>query len=842
MLSISAMGGGQEAYYLDLAQEGYYLKGGEPPGRWLGSGASWLDLKGQVTAVTLGHLLAGRSPDGAASLVQRQTYGDGRTRQPGWDLTFSAPKSVSVLWSQADSATRASIQEAHFTALSGAMNYLEEAAVFTRRGRGGETVESGLLAAAVFEHGTSRAEDPQLHSHVLVPNLARREDGTFGTLRSRDLYRHQVVAGTFYRAELARGLVARLGVALQAVDRHFEITGVPDTLLETFSKRRAIIVEALAESGVTGAKAAEIFALSTRDAKRNVAREDLFETWGKVGRDHGFSAARVLGTVAVRPLDHEAVTEVLRRISRRALADLSRFESHFFERELLRLVLERSQHLGYGGDLVRASVRALLADPSRVVSIGVESGFERFTTPATLDSEINLLRLADASRGRLGASAAEKTIKGVVAKRASMNVEQVAALEHLTDGRGSVKCLVGMAGTGKTFLLKAAREAWEKEGMTVLGAALAAKAALGLRKEAGIESRTIKSLLMTIEARRAAGQEMLDAKSVLVVDEAGMVDTRNMERLLVETSRAGAKLVLVGDPRQLQPIEAGGPFAALVERLGAKTLSTIVRQHEEWMREAVHQFAAGDARGGLGRYAEAGYLEVAATKAAAVDGLIEHWKRDRTADLKESLVLAGTNVEVDELNEKVQSIRLRAREIDDRKVVFSGRTRFLIGDRVVVGRNDRTLGVMNGDFGVVEDITRSPILGRPRLLIRLDRTEPRTAFFGLGAPCAVRILLDDLESAKLRLGYAVTTHKAQGATVDRTFVLAGGWMQDRELSYVQMSRAREKTWVFTSEADAGEDLSLLASTMSRSRGKTLAVEHFQTRGADRSSGIELSLN
>ena len=397
-----------------------------------------------------------------------------------------------------------------------------------------------------------------------------------------------------------------------------------------------------------------------------------------------------------------------------------------------------------------------------------------------------------------------------------------------------------MAGTGKTFLLDAAREAWEERGFTVIGAALAAKAAGGLTKGARISSRTIESLIGRIDWGRDKGQELLDAKTVLVVDEAGMVDTRRMEKLLSETARAGATLILVGDHQQLQPIDAGGPFAALVKNLGAVKLREIIRQREEWMREAVHQFAAGDARGGLSRYAEAGMLDVAESKTEAIERLIATWAEQRSNDLKETLILAGTNADVDALNDLAQAARFRAGELVQDKVCFVGKTRFFAGDRVVFGRNDRTLGVVNGDFGIVEDVVVTPILGRTRLLVRLDREETGKLPFGRRTPAPLRVTVADPAETQLRLAYAVTTHKAQGATVDRSFVLAGGWMQDRELSYVQMSRAREKTWVFTSESDAGEDLCMLTAAMSRTRAKTLASVLVSQPAASRRNDLRLS--
>lgn len=191
MLSIGAMGAGQSVYYTGLSREDYYLAGGEPPGLWLGEGARDLGLTGRVDAPALSRLFDGAHPREDRALIQNAHAKD---HQPGWDLTFSAPKSVSVLWSQADPATRKTIQDAHFAAVQAGLSYIE-ANTTTRRGKGGFLKEDAHLIIATFEHGTSRAQDPQLHTHCLVLNVCTRADGTSGTLESKPIYQSKMAAG-----------------------------------------------------------------------------------------------------------------------------------------------------------------------------------------------------------------------------------------------------------------------------------------------------------------------------------------------------------------------------------------------------------------------------------------------------------------------------------------------------------------------------------------------------------------------------------------------------------------------------------------------------------------------
>ena len=245
MLSISAMSAGNGRYYLDLPQEDYYLNGGEPRGKWWGKGAALLGLEGVVKDRQLTGLFKGIGPDGRQLT---QNAGD-KKRQPGWDLTFSAPKSVSTLWSQGDERIRREIEAAHEAAVHAALTYLQREAGFTRRGKGGTQWEVGHLIVATFEHGVSRAIEPQIHTHTLVMNACMREDGTTGTILSKPLYQHKMAAGALYRAELASQLEQRLGVTCERDKSSFSLKGVPKALNDFFSTRRVEILEALAARG-----------------------------------------------------------------------------------------------------------------------------------------------------------------------------------------------------------------------------------------------------------------------------------------------------------------------------------------------------------------------------------------------------------------------------------------------------------------------------------------------------------------------------------------------------------------------------------------------------------------
>jgi conjugative relaxase-like TrwC/TraI family protein len=248
VLSIGNLTGGKGEYYLSLGREDYYLEGGEPPGKWQGRGAEKLGLSGTVDAESFRQLLSGYSPTGTPLI---QNAGE-ENHQPGWDLTFSPPKSVSALWAIADPATKKIIQDAHDLAVGKGIDFIESEAAYTRRGKGGEVIQRTGLVVAAFQHGTSRAQDPQLHTHAVCLNVGVREDGTTGTILSKPIYRMKMTGGAIYRAELAYQLEKQLGLVIERDGFAFNVKGVPQGLCEEFSKRRDQILAELERTGFSG--------------------------------------------------------------------------------------------------------------------------------------------------------------------------------------------------------------------------------------------------------------------------------------------------------------------------------------------------------------------------------------------------------------------------------------------------------------------------------------------------------------------------------------------------------------------------------------------------------------
>ena len=301
--TISARGGVEAAlgYYGHLGRDDYYTRGAEPPGGWAGEGAARLSLAGPVTRSDFEAALKGIDPHTGAQLAR--LGGKSLNHAAGWDMTFSAPKSVSVLWALSDARDRPGIEQAQGVAVAAATSYLERTAAFARRGKGGAVREptAGLLLAR-FDHHTSRELDPQLHTHVFVFNLAPRRDGTWGAIVSRELYKAQKQAGAVYRAALAAEL-ERAGFRLERTTDSFRVAAIPRDVERAFSKRRQSIEAAAEAHGYQSPKGMELAALRTRQPKRDVSRERLFEGWRAEARALGFELSRADRRLGVREVD-----------------------------------------------------------------------------------------------------------------------------------------------------------------------------------------------------------------------------------------------------------------------------------------------------------------------------------------------------------------------------------------------------------------------------------------------------------------------------------------------------------------------------------------------------------
>jgi Ti-type conjugative transfer relaxase TraA len=521
----------------------------------------------------------------------------------------------------------------------------------------------------------------------------------------------------------------------------------------------------------------------------------------------GPAAARMAGQglASERLEEHHAIArtngEKLLANPAIALDAITRTQATFTRRDLAMFVHRHSEGKEQF-DQVMAAVRAA----PDLVALGKDGrGDERFTSRDMLDTEARLERATirlEASR-RHGMTEQHRKLALVRAEMRGLELstEQRSAFDHVTKPQ-AIGVVLGYAGTGKSAMLGVAREAWESAGYQVQGLALSGIAAENLESGSGIASRTIAS----IEHQWGQERDLLTDKSILVIDEAGMIGTRQMERVIAEAEKRGAKVVLVGDPEQLQAIEAGAAFRSIAERHGSIEITDIRRQKVEWQRHATRQLATERTGEALAAYRDHGAIHAADTRDEARGRLIERWDRERTLQPDaRRIILTHTNDEVAALNQAARE-RLRSHgELGDDATlqVEKGERQFAAGDRVMFGRNERSLGVKNGSLGRIESVSAT------RMAVLLDNGRA--------------VAFDLKDYAALDHGYAATVHKSQGVTVDHVHVLATPGL-DRHAAYVALSRHRESVELHYGHDDFA-DHGKLAATLSRERAKDMASDY-----------------
>lgn len=937
MLSLSKISSATGCdYYLNLAREDYYLNGGEPPGRWYGQALGHFGLKEDdvVEAKTLKTLFAGYHPVTAEKLVQNPGSAK-RTR--GWDMTFSMPKSASVLWSQTTQENRHTIQRIHEEAVKAALAYAQEVAGHTRRGKGGHEMDRADLLFAVFQHGTSRALDPNLHSHAVLQNIGVRADGTTGTLHTQALYDHKMAIGAVYRLVAAHGLRTQLGVHVEVEKGLYEVAGVDRTVCDVFSTRAREIRAEMERLGLHGSKAAEAVTLATRHAKESsVPREQLFERWQHAGRILGWSqpeAEKVLHRDPFQP----GMEVPLPRMAEEVFEKLVDNNTVVSKKEFLTRLATRAVVHGASLQQVREAVDNELAS-ERVVLAGLVGTEMHYTRSDLQSAEASLAQLLKQAQGTRHHVLSREIYRKVIRDHPNLSDEQKQAVQVLTRRKGSVASLAGIAGAGKSMTIEVTKQAYLAAGYNVMAVAPTNQVARAMEDQLGVPAMSIQAFLnrdiaqevkqegkkliwkmdpdtmhsirerlpsttilkvgpLRIEAQptrplaglhdgifrktkvaqwlgktawghikvslpkkhrgpippkdkpwrtlfsmagvrlevwkhppcwkamgplgrmqlpylklnaKAKDPILIDKKTLILVDEAGMVDTKLMNGLLLHSAASGAKLLLSGDGRQsqLQPVQAGSPFREIIKQTPSLELKEIRRQKSEEDREVVRRLASGQAEKALQSLIERGRYHEAPTKEETAQRLIDVWAEKYRHNPKSGLIVAATNQWNDHLNKAAQEVRLQSGLLGA-KTVPVGDTHFRTGDRVLFTGKSKDIGVIKGDLGMVTDVRGSI------MTVQLDTNKT------VKVPTA---LFRDV-----RLGYSITTHRSQGATVDNVLIMAGPTWINRELSYVQASRARNEIHIFCDEKTAGIDQKNLIRRMNRSERKGTIPEAIQER-------------
>jgi hypothetical protein len=640
-----------------------------------------------------------------------------------------------------------------------------------------------------FEHRLSRSGDPDFHTHLLVQNVARGPDGRWSALDSDRLYAHLMTADHLYLAAERAALTERLGVRWGPVDARSgaaEIIGLDDrALIERFSKRSEQIHEWLAEHGLSGIKASSAAAVATRAPKdRSESEQSVYERWQRELAEQGVSERELAVACSGgrgRPASDKEVRQVLDDLA--GPAGLTEQASTFTRADVVDALAKRLPvTVNAEAALTQAEALAdrFLAERSVKVGRDQRLGLERYSTPELLERERSMIASAVERRNERCAQVRPGIVRAVLDRHPTAGEDQAAMVQDACRSGAGVSLVVGRAGSGKTWMLGLAREAFQLDGYQVLGCAPTGIATVGLGEEGFTDIRTVDRLLLELERKQAD----LDSRSVMVVDEAAMVGTRKLAPLLQHAERAGAKVVLVGDDRQFASIAAGGGFRALRLRLGASELTQNRRQVEAWEQRAIEDVRAGRVEEAIAAYAEHDRVQAFDAREDRDRAVLNDWWQAHRAG-EEPVIYAHRRAHVDQLNTLCQQLRAEHGQLGSERLTV-GDLQVAVGDRVVLGANalDR-LGVVNGTSAEVTALDS----WRRTLTVRTLEDEPKSVRLP-------RWYLDQpvrpSQSRRVDLAYARTDMRSQGRTEQRALLALDG-KEDMQGGYVQVSRAVERT-------------------------------------------------
>lgn len=843
----------------------YYTAGTEPDGVWFNPN----DLLGladgnRVDSKHFFRLYSGFAPETGEKLTQNA---GSDKRSPGLDITFSADKSVSTLWAIAGSDLRTKIEDAHNSAARMALQeiFLKECS-YTRTRVGGTDGDIQVLPAhllgAMFQHGTSRTDDPQLHTHCVIFNAVQTEqDGKWRALHQAPLYKWIKASGAAYRAYLASNL-AQLGIKMERYgkDNAFvRLQGIPQDLQQLWSKRRSTIVDAAAELGFQPADnraRAEMLRIKTRQSKRTDQEPEQRHVRWREECEALYECASILASVFE---ESEEVTQDRIREWAEGLDELphvlTRLQAVFRTPELAEAIYNL-HHPALGTlhpETIESAIQRILRNPELVAldrqprtpeSIAGLSHTVPLSTRHTLQMEQETRDLALAMSQRsafaLPANAIEEKLQQLKAERYPLSDEQTSAIRYVTGRAGGISIVEGAAGSGKTTTMRPIVDLYKQHGYNFVAAAIAWRTAVELANDCDIPPYACDKLLK--DASR--GKLHLDEKSIIIVEEAGMISTRHTNRILKLAQESGAKVIFLGDTQQQQPIEAGPGLRLVHDVTGSHRVDTMRRQLPDaedylrdihgldpadaiaqaarltpeqerevfrpwdpadpeapvksWQIDASRNFKDGNAKEAIEAYRLRGRIHLRSSPEATVDKLVDDWHRFVTENPDKScLVLARTHREIRLLSERMRE-RIHAGRDDGKAAVITvsrgeGKKReyydleIRTGDVLRIGAGIPDRQIFTGTLVTVEDLSvqGAPAHHEPRVLVtaRDDRGRRLTFYHDE--------IRDYYGNIRLDHGFALTMTAAQGLTVNRAFVLADD-APARETIYPAATRHRDR--------------------------------------------------
>ena len=820
-------------YLLSEAARGdhYYTHDGDndAPTQWHGPEellrSFGIDPEKPVELRHFGPLMQGFSPVDGKPI--RPAGSDG-TRTAGINLCYAPPKEVSALWATADPYRRAQIEAAHRKAVKSTVQRIEkEVAMVRRKTNKVQRFEKakGLLATEVV-HTTSRLAkdqdahgipDPQLHSHIMLL-AAERKDGVIAAIESKQLYRSARENGAWYRAQLAANL-QELGIGIERHqgngERYFGLRGISKELSEHWSKRgkdidRAANTFRRRYGREPGPGELDAITLSTRGSKTAASPETVNAAWRALGEEHGLTRKRAEEAFHDWGLRDDPDVDLAKELLANVTSESSMINRHELQ--------AKSYELSAGVCRPEEADRLIVELERSGELLCLEDG--TYTTRRLRELERETITAAQRRADATVAPVSDQTLEAARLRKdrelkGSLSQEQREALQTIT-GPGGVVILIGQAGTGKGVVLSAATDAWQKEGYEVIGTAVPGATAMRLQADTKSDrALTADSLI----AKAERGRLKLGPNTVIMLDEAGMLDSERLSKLVRLSERYGFKLVLAGDAAQLSSIGPGGLFKWLERKVPTAELTEVHRAHHEWEREAWSEVREGEPGLALARYRAHDRLHVYDTRAEATQAMVENWDQARQGLPADQTVMItdSSNEERDAMNALAQDRRAQAGELGDHRVELPDKPYGLAaGDEVIftdkfkIKRWDR---VENGITGTVIHASSN----EDKVTIRTRETKPRD------------VEVDTEKFSDISLAYAVHIRKGQGLTTETSGILAGGWQTDREHMYVSLSRARERTDVYISREDLGEQgmdtgaIERLAERMARSRAQEASI-------------------
>ena len=873
------------AYYLESQRSfrhpnEYYTAGEEPDGVWFNpKGLFGLADGGKVDSGDFHRLYNGFAPNTGGKLTQNA---GSERRSAGLDLTFSADKSVSALWAVADPDLRSEIERAHNDAARVALEetVLRHCAYTRIRNRDGEIeVLPADISAAMFQHGTSRDNDPQLHTHCVIFNAARtHRDGKYRALHQHPVYSWMKAAGAVYRNALAWSLQERLGIRMEQYGKDGEFTriaGIPEGLIGHWSKRRAAIIEAAREMGFTVEGNAPRAAAANKITRAGKSPDNDPEI--RHQRWRGEAAGYIEREALIASLldKAEEITQEQIRALTAVMEDLpyrlTREEAVFRLPDIVERVGNATAGL-LGRDAVATSVDRVLLSPEvvrltrppRSAEGRADMAHTRlYSTRHNLQMEMEVRDMAagmaaDAGHS-LSAQAIEAKVSGLLEAGYPLSEEQIAAIRAVTSSGGRVAIIEGAAGSGKTTTLRPIADLYREHGQSIIATAVAWRTAVGLGNDVDARPFCVDKLLRLA----ARGGMEINKDTTIIVDEAGMLSTRQAHHILQLSERHGAKIVFAGDTQQQQPVEAGPGLRLIRDAVGSVRVDRIRRQkadiedilvhvHGEtpeaarfraglmgeqertrilgnyeamedkprftpWQVAASEALRDGDAASAIAAHHLRGQFHIGYDEEKTLTGLVDDWDRYQRANPdKSSVVLARTRAEVRALSHLMRERRFAAlpdaeRADADRVTVTVSRgteddratspLEIARGDRLRIGATHWEKQLFNGTVVTVDDfkVQRGEAGTEPSVLISARTEDGRAVSFHHDE------IRDWYGNIRLDHGYALTITSAQGLTVDRTFLLADA-RPARETIYPAATRHREALDIYVNRAPLALDI------------------------------------